>query len=609
MARNLLVPVLLWSALAFCPFAHGQSAPGQASPPAPAKPVVTPDMVGVRTMKLAEPGLNHQWCPVIVANDPKGGLWIAWPLGAPGTGSNIQHLNDELLPDREQIKLPGSRVVGMYGHDDGSLVYTWWDSRVNAEFGVELYIKRVATDGKVLFDTKFRGDPGAGLEYPQRPVGIWGHPNWQGATIPIACNGKQYGLFYVILQKFPEPSCHTGDEFVAVNLNGQVDDKSRSTWNASHSFWMSCVAGRDGHFYGITYADPWPYSAVRMGRYGKKPVKQDMLFPRKPHGMATRISAAFTLESGFGMAVASSIPPEIEDLKAYDEELYKSKVKGPGSYPVLLRFDETGEKARATYLTPEPINDLVVSGGRLGKDHAAVLWGHGTVGDKGSFFGVYPVQLTVVNAAGEVLQAPIEVKAPLTWQSDAATLSNGDLVWGGICDDWTPVDDPKKLYIVRVRCDGVNPKTAKPAVAAAPKAAVPPPPKIDEAKLAEWDDRLRQKTAAALKAGRRVVTFLRPLGKGAEEELPVAAIDDKSIMVVVQGNQMPVKWKQLSHGERAALAKALATDEDGEALLLAGIFYHAAGNRDEAERFLAKASLKDAAAVRNAKQALGLDKQ
>lgn len=606
MFRNALACMVIWSALAFCSLTHGQSAVVQATPAAPAKPVVTPDLVGVRTLKLDEPGLNHQWFPVIVANDPKGGMWIAWPVSA--SGSNIQHLNDELLPDRAQLKLPENRVVGMYGHEDGSLVYTWWDSRVNPEFGVELYLKRVATDGKVLFETKFRGDPGAGLEYPKRPVGIWGHPNWQGATIPIAFNGKQYGLFYVILQKFPEPSCHTGDEFVAVDLTGKVDDKSRSTWNASHSFWMSCVAGRDGHFYGITYADPWPYSAVRMGAYSKKPVRQDILFPRKPHGMATRISAAFTLEGGFAMAVASSIPPEVEDLKTYDEEFYKSKVKGPGAYPVLLRFDETGQKAAATYVTPDPIQDLVVSGGRLGKNAAAVLWGHGTFGDKGSFFGVYPVQLTVVSAAGVVLQAPIEVKAPLTWQSDPATLSNGDLVWGGICDDWTPVDNPRKLYVVRVRCDGLAVKEAKPAPVTRPVPVAPPPPKIDEAKLAQWDDTLRRKTRAALDAGRRVLAFLRPFGKGAEEELQVAAVDDNGILVIVQGNRMPVKWKQLSLAERAALARAVAADDDGEALLTAGIFHLAAGNTDQAEQFLSKAALKDAAAVRAARQTLGLDK-
>jgi len=570
-----------------------------------AKPVVTPDMIGIRTIKLAEPGLNHQWCPVIVANDPQGGLWIAWPMSA--GGSNIQHLNDELLPDREQIKLPTSRLVGMLGHDDGSLVYTWWDFQLNAEFGVDLYIKRVATDGKVLFDTKFRGDPGSGLEYVKRPVGIWGHPNWQGATIPIAFNGKQYGLFYVILQKFPEPSCHTGDEFVAVDLTGKVDEKSRSTWNASHSFWMSTVAGRDGHFYGITMADPWPYSAVRMGAYSKKPVKQDILFPRKPAGLSTRISAAFTWEAGFAMAVASSVPREVEDLKTYDDTLYKSKVKGPGSYPVLLRFDETGQKAAATYLTQEPINDLVVSGGRLGQNNAVVLWGHGPTADKGAVFGVYSVQLTVVSGAGEILQAPIEVKAPLTWQSDPATLSNGDLVWGGIADDWTPVDDAKKLYVVRVR----NPKPAKPAVAAAPATpkalAVPPVPKLDEAKLAGWDQKLRQKTSAAVSAGRRVTVFLRPLGKGPEEELQVAAVDDTNVMVLVQGNRMPLKWKQLSLAERANLAKAVADDDDGESLLLAGVFYTAAGSRDEGDRYFAKAALKDAAAVHAAKRELGLE--
>ena len=128
----------------------------------------------------------------------------------------------------------------------------------------------------------------------------------------------------------------------------------------------------------------------------------------------------------------------------------------------MLRFDESGKKAAATYLSTNRIEDLVVSGGRLGRDHMVCLWGHGPAGagDKGGYFGVYPVQMAVLDEAGQKVQQPVEIKAPLTWQSDPTTLANGDLVWAGAANDWTTVDDPKKLYLVRIRCQPA-PKPAK----------------------------------------------------------------------------------------------------------------------------------------------------
>lgn len=440
-----------------------QVQPERPAPTAQARRFLTEDMIEIRTIPLDEPGCNNQLSPVLVANDPKGGLWVAWGV-AGGASYRLQHLADNLSPDRPVVKLNTNALLGLYGHDDGSVAFTWYDGRLTRVFGVDLYLQRMSASGKVLFNTKVRGDPGSGLEYEKRPVGLWYHPDFQGPTVPIAFNGKQYGLFYVVLQKFADKACHTGDEFVAVNANGKVDDRTRSTWNASHSFWQSVVVGYDRSFYGITLADPYPYRAVRIGNYSVHPAKQDVLWPRKPCNNFfppdTKLSAAFNFGSGFAMAISTAIPSEMEDLKNYDDKTFSDKMaaQGPGAFPVLLLFDKSGKKAKASYITKEPSQDMIITGARLGRLNAVVMWANGPSGmDKGTVFGAYPTKIAVLSDSGRVVQPPIEVKAPLTWHSDAATMSNGDVVWGAIADDWTPVDDAAKLYIVRVHCSRSTP--------------------------------------------------------------------------------------------------------------------------------------------------------
>ncbi|MBI3831281.1 MAG: right-handed parallel beta-helix repeat-containing protein [Planctomycetes bacterium] len=150
-------------------------------------------------------------------------------------------------------------------------------------------------------------------------------------------------------------------------------------------------------------------------------------------------------------------------------------------------------------------------------------------------------------------------------------------------------------------------KSAEPKVSATP--AAPPPPKVDEKALAAFDTKLRDKLAETLKAGKKVTAFIRIFGeKDTPKEYPIAAVDEKSLQVSVQGNKMPVKWDGLAISDRAQLAKALVDvdSEDAIALLLAGVYFAADGQLDKAEELLAKAGTKDANAVADARKALGM---
>jgi hypothetical protein len=150
--------------------------------------------------------------------------------------------------------------------------------------------------------------------------------------------------------------------------------------------------------------------------------------------------------------------------------------------------------------------------------------------------------------------------------------------------------------------------SAPAAAAAKPAAPAPAKLKISDKLLAEWDGRLRQKAAAILKT-RSVQCYLRLFGpKSKEEKFSIVAADENGLTVDVSGNKMPVSWKNLSVHERAALGRALASDDDDEALLAAAVFAIADEQPDQASEFLARAAIKNASAAQDLKAQLAADK-
>ncbi|MCW8131948.1 MAG: right-handed parallel beta-helix repeat-containing protein [Planctomycetota bacterium] len=143
-------------------------------------------------------------------------------------------------------------------------------------------------------------------------------------------------------------------------------------------------------------------------------------------------------------------------------------------------------------------------------------------------------------------------------------------------------------------------------IPAAPKVEMP---KIDEAALAAFDAKLKDKLSAALTVAGKVNAYIRIFGaKDTPKEYPIVASDAKNLQVSVQGNKMPVKWEGLSVNDRAMIAKALAErdGDDAVAQLLAGVYLAADGQFEKAEELLAKASTKEAGAVADARKALGM---
>ncbi|GMV80980.1 MAG: hypothetical protein AMXMBFR7_21640 [Planctomycetota bacterium] len=157
---------------------------------------------------------------------------------------------------------------------------------------------------------------------------------------------------------------------------------------------------------------------------------------------------------------------------------------------------------------------------------------------------------------------------------------------------------------------GTNAKAPAEPTAAAPEvkpAPVEAKPLIEAAALAAWDGKLQARAQEALKDGASVHTYLRLFGeKDTPKRYKLASVSATEVQVLVQGNKMPVSWKNLTVTERAQLARGLveAVGDDPAALVLAGVYLAGDGKLDQAEECLAKAALKDAALVAEARKAL-----
>ena len=74
----------------------------------------------------------------------------------------------------------------------------------------------------------------------------------------------------------------------------------------------------------------------------------------------------------------------------------------------------------------------------------------------------------------------------------------------------------------------------------------------------------------------------------------------------MQGNDLPLAWKQVALENRAALAKEEVREDDVQALLIAAVHQLAVGNANAAEDPFAKAALKEPGAAKVAKAVLVL---
>lgn len=134
----------------------------------------------------------------------------------------------------------------------------------------------------------------------------------------------------------------------------------------------------------------------------------------------------------------------------------------------------------------------------------------------------------------------------------------------GACEFGAKPKEPGKITIAV--------KTAKTESAAPVKAAVAPPPSpkpVDSS--AHRDAIAKALQAPGVKLGKVFVSIF-----GKPQEVMLKAADTAGIAVMVQGNPMPMRWKDLSDEDHAQMAWALMKDQP-EALVHAGAIASSAG--------------------------------
>ena len=127
------------------------------------------------------------------------------------------------------------------------------------------------------------------------------------------------------------------------------------------------------------------------------------------------------------------------------------------------------------------------------------------------------------------------------------------------------------------------------------------PPQV----LEDWQARLIARLNAAVKAGKKLAAYVRVGNK--TEKYGLAGADEKNLLVALQGNALPVSWKNLAATDRIAVAKALLEgDDDVPGLLCVSVFLLSDGQTSQGEEYLAKATLKNAKAADEFKISLAL---
>ena len=127
-------------------------------------------------------------------------------------------------------------------------------------------------------------------------------------------------------------------------------------------------------------------------------------------------------------------------------------------------------------------------------------------------------------------------------------------------------------------------------------------PKLSDTTLSEWQAKSITRVNQRVKSGNKPQVFMKLFGPG--EIFGVTGASDSELMILVQNNPMPVKWEKIGLPEKISLAKSMVAEDSPESLLLVSVFLYGQQEPAQAEDFLARAALLDAAAAKAVKSTL-----
>lgn len=393
---------------------------------------------------------QDQTVPVVVAPDPRGGLWLAWtdsPWSEGKLSAHVRHLDASLVMGPLELDIPDSVVLGMVGHGDGTVTLARaartgpepgqdWAGSPSAPSPNTLYLTKFDGNDRI-FDTKLRGGEG----YTSVPESTWLLSDHTGASVSVSRAADRYGLLYVIGRHFDTGEVHQADEYLAVGLDGEVLERHRTTWINSHSFWPSSLARADS-IHTLTIADPFPVWGLRLGTYDRDGngihatvwPSPDLIDRVEPAGPVGRPGALFEIGDRLATVLRTWVHPDNPN----DNSSHRA---------ALLSFRPDGTDVAIAYLASGPAhteNDMVAGGARFGTDILTLVG----VGANASVFGHAPIVAQILTRDGTPVGTQETLDARLSWSSDPVTLSDGSVAWAAVKDNVSTT-----LQVALVRCN------------------------------------------------------------------------------------------------------------------------------------------------------------
>ena len=343
-------------------------------------------------------------------------------LGYSDTRGNLHVLGlDRAWKKRRSFTLKAHRLVGLHAGADGSAVLLasteegsnehrpGWCARGDNT----LYILGVDRAGKQTFKTHLLGGRGYGSQ--QR----WFIPGSAGVLLS---NGEMYGAFYSVGKNWAkagqDPDPHEGDDFKAVDFDGDVVEEMSCFWNCSHSMDQRMLVDPDtSEFLTLTMGDTYPVGVLLKQHPSRT---RGVVWPA--HELVKKLQAAGSKVffpgnlggialDGDALTAAATVfvRDSVEDSKNRSER-----------HALFLRFDKAGKLLARRFLNKEPLSRgvraYVASIGR----HTLVGWGDPA--RKSMMLGVLDDQ-------GNDVIKPRSRKSAVNRRAGFLNLPGGDPVW------------------------------------------------------------------------------------------------------------------------------------------------------------------------------------
>jgi hypothetical protein len=214
--------------------------------------------------------------PTVLGTNANGKWWMGWSTKE--QKARLTPIDPSFQRRGPDVILPDKSVFSIVAHDDGTAAAIV--ARVEGAppahgelnpTGPSAYLVKLRTNGSEVFRVHLRGGRGFTPD-PNDPMDkreggrTWFLPNKSS----VVFDGVRYGIFYQIARHFLVGEVHQADEYVTVDASGKLDEGTRVSWIASHSWNLHQLLTSNGKIASISVAEPFPHRGVYFHRWDIK---------------------------------------------------------------------------------------------------------------------------------------------------------------------------------------------------------------------------------------------------------------------------------------------------------------------------------------------------